>query len=143
NMYLSKSMASIQFMQAAAGTVKDIDLDRIQFVQYPSSTHPYEEGRLRPNYELGQILMDTVLSGQPFDVTGVGAGVQVEGAETPETPEVPADGTEVPEAPADGVETPADGTTETPNPDAPIALPTEITGLKSSTESWSQGRTQY
>lgn len=138
NMYLSKSMASIQFMQAAAGTVKDIDLDRIQFIQYPSATHPYQEGRLRPNYELGQILMDTVLSGQPFDVTGVGEGIEVETPPTDGT-ETPADGTEAPVEGGDGSETPTDAPTD----GGPIALPSEITGLKSSTQSCSQGRTVY
>lgn len=141
NMYLSKSMASIQFMQAAAGTVKDIDLDRIQFIQYPSGNHPYEQGRLRPNYELGQILMDTVLSGQPFDVTGVGEGVEVEAPAGEESAEAPVQGTEGTETPGEGAE--GETPSEEPVEGGPIALPSEITGLKSSTQSCSQGRTVY
>ena len=82
NMTLSSNMADVQFMQAMAGTVKDIDLERINFVQYPSSNHPYAEGRLTPNYESAQVLFDTLLSGQPFAVTGVGEGVEVEGEGT-------------------------------------------------------------
>uniref|UniRef100_UPI003A861C75 LCP family protein n=1 Tax=Leucobacter sp. BZR 635 TaxID=3378705 RepID=UPI003A861C75 len=76
NMLLSESMKSMEFMQAAAGTVKDIDLSNINFVQYPSLDHPYESGRLRPDYVLAEQFFETLLSGAAFDVTGAGGAVE-------------------------------------------------------------------
>src|SRR5690606_26403015 len=53
NLTMSSSMASVQFMQQLAGTVVDIDLNRVTFVQYPSYTHPSLPGRLSPDYASG------------------------------------------------------------------------------------------
>lgn len=148
NMTLSDGMMSMQFMQAAAGTVKDIDLERINFVQYPTFPHPYESGRLRPDYESAQILFDTIQSGQPFDVTGVGEAVVVEGEEG-----TPADGTEGTEGTVEGEGTEGEGTegagtgdgttTEGEESSGPVQLPESITGLKPNVESCSAGRTRY
>ncbi|WP_336660297.1 LCP family protein [Leucobacter sp. USHLN153] len=78
NMTLSKGMASVEFMQQVANTVKDIDLNRINFVQYPSFGHPYQEGRLTPDYASGDALFELIKSGQPFEVSSLGEGVQAE-----------------------------------------------------------------
>lgn len=142
NMTLSDSMASVQFMQAVAGTVKDIDLERINFVQYPSSTHPYESGRLMPDYASAEILFDLIKSGKPFQVEGVGAGVEVKGKNDSATTEkaetvAPADGTEAPAEPTtntDGTTTKSDGTVE---------LPENVTGVTADSVSCSLGRTVY
>lgn len=131
NMLLSESMKSMQFMQAAAGTVKDIDLENINFVQYPSLDHPYESGRLRPNYDLAAQLFATLQSGAAFDVTGTGGAVDTgtppEG-EAPETVEGEA-------PPADAAQPPASGER--------VQLPPEITGLKPDVETCSVGQTSY
>ncbi|MGK0722310.1 LCP family protein [Leucobacter sp. W1478] len=142
NMTLSSNMATVQFMQALAGTVADIDLERINFVQYPSFSHPYEAGRLTPDYPSATTLIDILLAGQPFEVGSMGEGVAtVDPVET-----APADGTEVPgeatdpAAPTDGTTAPADGTAvET----GPVVLPQNITGQSAATQTCSQGRTQY
>ncbi|KUF06764.1 LCP family protein [Leucobacter sp. G161] len=140
NMLLSESMKSMQFMQAAAGTVRDIDLGNINFVQYPTVDHPYESGRLLPNSELATILFDTLESGAAFDVTGTGGAVATppaEGAaEVPATPEAPA--TETPEGEAPPAETGAPQ-----GEDGRYKLPPEITGLKPDVESCVVGRTNY
>lgn len=84
NMTLSSNMASVQFMQQVAGTVKDIDLERINFVQYPTFTHPYQEGRLTPDRASADALFQLIESGQPFEVSGPGDGaVDGTGAEDP------------------------------------------------------------
>lgn len=140
NMLLSESMKSIQFMQAAAGTVKDINLERINFVQYPSFTHPYQEGRLRPDYVSAQILIETVMSGEPFDVTGVGAGVEVPAEEPGTEGTPPVDGTEG-TVPPEGAEPEAGDGSATA--EGPVKLPDSITGLNSSVESCSAGRTIF
>lgn len=148
NMTLSSNMASVQFMQAVAGTVKDIDLDRINFVQYPSFSHPYQEGRLTPDYVNGQTLMDVIMSGQPFEVASMGEGVVPEGtdpAADPATdPEVdPAtDPASVPDPEIDPV-TGEESTLPPVGEDGAIKLPDVITGQPASTETCSAGRTVF
>jgi len=75
NMLLSSNMANVQFLQALAGTVKDIDLNRINFVQYPTVTDPAQPGRLVPDSVNGPALMKLVKSGKPFTVKSLGTGV--------------------------------------------------------------------
>lgn len=131
NMQLSSNMASIPFMQALAGTVKDIDLDRVNFVQYPTFEHPYQEGRLTPDYNAGEVLIDVVKSGEPFTVATTGEGVvENPNAKDPEPTEPPADG--------EGTET-----GETPAEPEPTVLPPSITGQGGSNETCSAGRTRY
>jgi hypothetical protein len=148
NLTLSSSMASVQFMQAVAGTVKDIDLDRINFVQYPSFTHPYQEGRLTPDSLNAQVLFEVLESGQPFSVTGTGEGVVKEGEEAAE------DSGAVAEDPNAPVEDPNAETPVDPNapvePEGPatdengaVLLPEGITGQDASTATCSAGRTVF
>ncbi|WP_025133450.1 LCP family protein [Leucobacter sp. PH1c] len=146
NMTLSSNMASVEFMQAVAGTVKDIDLDRINFVQYPTETHPYQEGRLRPDYVNAEILINLMKSGEPFAVTGVGEGVAAQGAEG-DAAATDAPATDVPATDDPAAEVPAtDGTGETPatpQDTGPTKLPENITGLQASNEACSAGRTVF
>jgi LCP family protein required for cell wall assembly len=131
---LSSSMASIEFMQALAGTVVDIDLSRVNFVQYPSNSHPYQEGRLTPNRWAGDELISVVLSGQPFEIAGTGRGVAV-----PDEPEAPIDG-------ETGVEGETGGESEVTEPTGEpgvIVLPESITGQSASDETCSAGRTEW
>lgn len=152
NMTLSSNMASVQFMQAVAGTVKDIDLDRINFVQYPTFDHPYESGRLTPDRASAELLFDMIKSGQPFSVTGVGEGVAVDGVdpnapvtEVPVDPAVPVEGAEPEIDPNTGEPVvPVDPTTAPPAEDSgPAKLPDNITGLSADTEACSAGRTVF
>ena len=131
NLTLSSNMASVNFIQAMAGTVKDIDLERMNFVQYPSLDHPYESGRLTPNYELADVLFETIKSGQPFDVTGQGLVAQVEGEADAPAEEVPAEETPATDAATEdsGESSSTSGTTAT-TPSAPVQLPDSITGVK-------------
>lgn len=127
SMQLSSSMASVQFFQALAGTAVDIDLNRINFVQYPSGTHPYSPGRLTPDYYSGRQLIDVVLSGEPFQVGAIGgAAVQAAPAEPAPEGAAPVEG-------AEGAEPPPPVT----------VLPNNVTGQSASDVTCSAGRTQY
>lgn len=127
NLTMSSSMASVEFLQALAGTVVDIDLDRVNFVQYPSYAHPYDAGRLAPDRLSGDQLISIVLSGEPFQIANPGeAAVE----QNPTDTAVPAEG-----------ETPADGTTATTPP--VTVLPENVTGQSASNQTCSAGRTQY
>lgn len=131
NMQLSSNMASISFLQALAGTVKDIDLDRVNFVQYPTFPHPYQDGRLTPDYTSGQTLIDVVKSGKPFTVAKTGEGVvENPDADAEETTDTPAD--------SEGAET-----SEAPAEPEPTVLPPSITGQGGSNETCSGGRTRF
>ena len=141
NMTLSKSMASMKFMQAAAGTVKDIDLNRINFVQYPSVNHPYQEGRLRPDAFTAKQLIDAVKAGKAIEVTDPGLVAE---QETPEEggSTTPAEDAEGAEGGEETTEAPSDPTT-TPGADEPVKLPPNITGLNSGGVYCSAGRTLF
>lgn len=146
NMTLSTSMASMKFMQAAAGTVKDIDLDHINFVQYPSVTHPYQAGRLRPDYASAKLLLDAVKSGKSIEVTDSGMvaeqqNSQGDGSTTGDTDTTTTSPTETPTTTDPGTTT-TDPTTSA-DPNAPVKLPSNITGLNSSGSYCSAGRTVY
>jgi len=150
NVQLSDNMASTSFLQQLAGTVKDIDLSRINFVQYPSLPHPYEAGRLTPNYALADELIDLVVSGQPFEVSDRGEGVVDPNADPGTQTPPPADGTTDPTAPPTTAgpttdpttgQPPADGSTETPS--GPVVLPEGITGQSAGDQTCSAGRTVY
>lgn len=147
NMTMSSNMATVQFMQAVAGTVKDIDLDRINFVQYPTYQHPYEEGRLTPNYADAQVLFDVIKSGEAFEPGSVGEGVVDEEAqeagETTPT-EAPAETEAPPEntPPVEGEG--ADGTSQLDETeDGKLKLPETVTGLGADVEACSGGRTVF
>ena len=129
NVKLSDSMANVQFLQGMAGAVKDIDLNRVNFVQFPTTRHPYQAGRLTTDTASAALLIDIVKSGKPFKVTGTGVSV-VEG-------ENGKGGTKTTE-PGTGTETPGEKTTK---PVKTTKLPSNITGQPASDETCSAGRT--
>lgn len=139
NMMLSSNMATTSFLQEVASTVKDIDLESINFVQYPSTTHPYSAGRLAPDYASAQTLFEVLKSGQAFDVTAVGQGV----AETETTTEVPEDPAADPNAVEDPNAPVEPGETVPADPNAPVKLPPSITGQRADNQTCSQGRTVF
>jgi LCP family protein required for cell wall assembly len=138
NLTMSSSMASIEFLQKLAGTAVNIDLNRVNFVQYPSGTHPYSPGRLSPDRYSGDQLIDIVMSGVPFEVAGVGrAAVTADGS-------VPAEAPVEGEAPAEGA-APVEGTAPAEGTEAPpvTVLPPNVTGQSAATQTCSAGRTMY
>ncbi|EAR23969.1 membrane protein [marine actinobacterium PHSC20C1] len=68
NMQLSKGLSDIPTMVSIALALKDIPLDRIQFVQYPGTTGGtgVYENKVQPNEYLGDQLMALVAADQPF-----------------------------------------------------------------------------
>jgi LCP family protein required for cell wall assembly len=140
NVTLSSSLNSIPVLQAIAAALKDVDLERINFVQYPSFAHPYQEGRLTPDKNSAKIMLDLVKSGQAVSVAATGTAViavDAEGNPIPDGPATP--------APTEAVEPSADGSTPAPTPTTPpvITLPDNVTGQSAATLTCSQGRAQY
>ncbi|MEB4614720.1 LCP family protein [Leucobacter sp. M11] len=150
NVTLTEGLNSVPVLQQIAGAIKDIDLDRINFVQYPSGTHPYQSGRLTPDYASAQIMLDVIKAGERFEVGGTGAAAELKDGETieataPEGEEAPPVEGEVPaeDVPSETPEgtTPAPGA-ETPKP-GPTQLSDNVTGQSAATVTCSAGRTQY
>ena len=140
NMRLSSNMASVEFMQALAGTVKDIDLERISFVQFPTRTHPYQSGRLTPDYEAGAQLIELVVSGEPIE-TEKGTGVVDKSESEGESTETNgnSEGTEGTEGADPGAE---NESTEAPDDGTVMASP-EYKGQTAADETCSAGRTIF
>ena len=140
NMTLSENMASVGFMKAVAGILRDIDLDNITFVQYPTFSHPYQEGRLIADPYAGELLMEKILEDQPLEIARAGVAVaEDEPSETDEdavTDDLAGDGSTEAE-----FETSAEEGDDLADEDAP--LPANVTGQKASKVTCSAGRVQY
>jgi len=68
NMQLSNSLADVPTMVSIALALKDIPLDRVQFVQYPGTTggSGVYTGKVQPNEYLGDQMMALIANDKPF-----------------------------------------------------------------------------
>lgn len=141
---LSSSLNSVPVLQSMAAALNDVPLEQINFVQYPTFAHPYQENKLLPDRNSAKILLQLIESGQPFVVSATGtAVVAVDEAGNP-IQETPASAEAAP-APTDA-STNADGSaTPTPAPtESEVSvLPDNVTGQSAATKTCSQGRTVY
>lgn len=127
NMTLSTSLNNVTTMISIAKALKDIPLDRVSFVQYPT----YSDGDgLLPREDDAAVLMSAVAADQPVIAASTGAGSQ--GTETPEQTSTPEP--EQTDAPS---ETPAPSS----DPTLPVALPPSISGQTAADQTCSAGRT--
>jgi LCP family protein required for cell wall assembly len=115
NMQLSSSMAPIDTLVALAMALKDIDLQNVLFVQYPTfyrETDPWF-GKLASEDAIASALFSAIAADQPF-----GLGSQEERPGSIADPNAP---TETPEPTdlGDGTGTPTPGESATPEPEAP------------------------
>ncbi|HUH53072.1 MAG TPA: LCP family protein [Microbacteriaceae bacterium] len=76
SMTMSDTLVQIPVMQSMAMVLKDLDLERINFVQYPSAAHAYDENRYSPDWYAAEELLTLMQAGQPFEVTSLGVAVQ-------------------------------------------------------------------
>jgi LCP family protein required for cell wall assembly len=106
NMQLSSGLADIPTMVSIALALKDIPLDRIQFVQYPGTTGGMGvyDGKVQPNQYLGDKMMALVAADQPFELAdatdGQGAIVDPNAPVAEPTPDA-TDGSTATAAPAE------------------------------------------
>lgn len=144
NVMLSESLMSLSVLQSLAMAVKDLDLENINFVQYPTFKHAYDENRLTPDWVAAEEMLELIRSGESFQVGSLGTGVQEAGAEEELTEEglkeVEQPATEIPE----GEEVLADG--EEGDPEAGEGKPQlsqNISGQSAAQVTCSQGRTAW
>jgi LCP family protein required for cell wall assembly len=100
NMKLSDSMTDLGTMVALAGALRDVDLDKMTFLQVPSrgGLSGSEAGRVEPIYDQAQLIFDRIANDQPVLIkranTGFGATPKesdAPGAEAGEATEVDED----------------------------------------------------
>ena len=82
NMKLSDSMTDLGTMVALAGALRNVDLDKMTFLQVPSrgGLSGSEAGRVEPIYEQAQLIFDRIANDEPVIIkkanTGFGATVK-------------------------------------------------------------------
>lgn len=141
NVTLSSSLASVPVLQSIAMTLRGLDLERITFVQYPTFSHPYEEGRLTPDWASAEQVLTLVREGEPFELTATGEGVVAQGEEEgdPAT-ETPGETVE-PTEPVEGEDPTAPVNPE--ETDGPIEISGNVSGQSAAQVTCSQGRTMW
>ncbi|MDW4571977.1 LCP family protein [Microbacterium sp. M3] len=132
NITPSQSLTNPVRLAQLALAVKDVPLDEIVFVQYPSLPDPNDSNKVVPNEEAAQQLWDALAANQPIQLTGdVAANDGVVLADPPAA-ETPA---ETPATPAPEASEPA-----TPAPtETAVELPSTITGSNASQTTCSNG----
>lgn len=143
NVTLSSSLASIPVLQSIATTLRGLDLERITFVQYPTFSHPYEEGRLTPDWYSAEQVLQLIRAGEPLEITNVGEGVETQQTEGEDSGEELVEATE-PETPADEPNNGADPTVPSaPDEGGPAELSANVSGQSAALVTCSQGRTVW
>jgi hypothetical protein len=82
NMKLSDSMTDLGTMVALAGALRNVNLDKMTFLQVPSrgGLSGSEAGRVEPIYDQAQLIFDRIANDEPVVIkkanTGFGASVK-------------------------------------------------------------------
>jgi hypothetical protein len=82
NMKLSDSMTDLGTMVALAGALRNVNLDKMTFLQVPSrgGLSGSEAGRVEPIYDQAQLIFDRIANDEPVVIkkanTGYGASVK-------------------------------------------------------------------
>jgi LCP family protein required for cell wall assembly len=101
NMKLSDSMTDLGTMVALAGALRNVDLDKMTFLQVPSrgGLSGSEAGRVEPIYDQAQLIFDRIANDEPVVIkkanTGFGASVKETEASQTESATDSAGGEEV------------------------------------------------
>ncbi|QHC69277.1 LCP family protein [Rathayibacter sp. VKM Ac-2801] len=83
NVHLSTSLTSPATMISLALALKDVDLSKMVFVQYPALDDPDYPGKVVPNAEVGAELMNRVLNDQPVTLASDAPAEEAPAAEDP------------------------------------------------------------
>jgi hypothetical protein len=87
-MKLSDSMTDLGTMVALAGALRNVDLDKMTFLQVPSRSglSGSEAGRVEPIYDQAQLIFDRIANDEPVVIKKVntGYGASVKESEAPE-----------------------------------------------------------
>lgn len=133
NMEFSASLDNLTTVYQIAMLLKDIDLDKMVFVQYPVLTDPENINRVVPDYNSAAVLFNALKNDQPIQLGGtVGRGAVVS-TDAPTAPATPATTTppagSAPDAPTASATSPSA---------AAVTLPDNINGQTASTTTCSK-----
>ncbi|NQX26656.1 LCP family protein [Microbacteriaceae bacterium VKM Ac-2854] len=133
NMQLSTSLSDPSTMVSIGLALQDVDLSSVVFVQYPSAV---DGDGTYPVQDAADALTAAIKADQPIELSGTtGGGSESTGTETT-APSDPATQAPATDAPTDATTDPA-----TPATDAPVVLPTAVSGQTAAQETCSVGRT--
>ncbi|GIT81328.1 transcriptional regulator [Leifsonia sp. LS1] len=125
NIQLSESLQNVTTIASMAVALKDIDVSKVVFVQYPNH---YVDGGVAPTVDAADTLMTALKNDQAINLTGdTGIGSQAD-------PNAPADQAPATQAPADtATQPPADGSTDASggsggSADSSVSLPSDVHG---------------
>ncbi|KQV06425.1 LCP family protein [Leifsonia sp. Root112D2] len=137
NMEFSASLNNLTTVYQIAMLLKDIDLDKMVFVQYPVFADPDDSNRVVPDYDSAAVLFNALKNDRPIQLGGtVGRGAVVS-TNAPTVPDASAT-----TAPPTGSTTspPSTTSTSTAAPDGTaVTLPDNIQGQSASTTTCSKG----
>ncbi|WP_431277400.1 LCP family protein [Leifsonia poae] len=135
NMTLSDTLTQPTTLVSIALALKNISLDKIVFVQYPTRTDPTNANRVVTDAQSAALLQSALASDQPLQLSGK------LGAATEAAPGSAATPTTTPTAPADGsATTGSTGATATPTPNSTsVALPDNVTGQTAADQTCTKG----
>jgi LCP family protein required for cell wall assembly len=89
NMKLSDSMTDLGTMVALAGALRNVNLDKMTFLQVPSrgGLSGSEAGRVEPIYDQAQLIFNRIANDEPVVIkkANTGFGASVKETDTPET----------------------------------------------------------
>jgi LCP family protein required for cell wall assembly len=96
NMKLSESMTDLGTMVALAGALRDVDLDKMTFLQVPSrgGLSGSEAGRVEPIYEQANIIFNKIAKDQPVLIAKPNTGSGASAKESPSPSASPSPGSE-------------------------------------------------
>jgi hypothetical protein len=127
-MKLSQSLTDINVMVTLASALKDVELDKMTFLQVPSRgglPAPYS-GRVAPNYEQANVLFELLRNDQPLiiDAANTGSGAVVDETASPTASATPKPSTSASASASSSA-------SATPSP-SPTALPEWARGTNAS-----------
>lgn len=145
NMTLSTSLASIPTLASLAYSLKDIPLENITFLQYPTTYSDFNGmSGVMPQKEAAEPMLEAVFNDQNVTIMGGTApgGFGAVEQEAVEQPVIPEEEPVTPDVPAP-TETTATPIPPTVQPETPVELSPEVTGIKASQDICSRGFGDY
>jgi LCP family protein required for cell wall assembly len=132
NMQLSDTLTAPTTMVAIALALKDIDLNNVVFVEWPTKSNPAFPGRVVAQQPADNILAAALDADQPVQLSGKLGRATVAGPAIVTTP------TATPTGSSKSTSTPTSSATSTPT-DVPVALPASVTGQTAAQQTCAKG----
>ena len=128
NMQLSDTLTAPTTMVAIALALKDINLNNVVFVEWPTKSNPAYPGRVVAQQPADNILASALDADRPVQLAGKLGRATVAGPAIVTTPTATPTGTATPTASATSVPT-----------DVPVALPADVTGQTAAQQTCAKG----